>query len=454
MSGSLTSRAIAAGMIWIACALGAGGILLHGVFQESISRLFDARLESDLEFLTAMIAEAEVDPAERMKNPDFRRVYSGTYWQAQADDGRLFRSRSLWDVELQVPKTLSEGYLHEVSGPGARTVRIRARMLTMPSGTKWTLAVGRDKASLEKEVTAFRRTLMLSALALGAILLVSAILLLRFTLSPLRRLHAAVLNRQIHSGAIEGSYPAEITPLVEDLNRMLERNERLRERGRLQAANLAHALKTPAAILSNELTKARRGEVLDTELSVDAINNISAAAERHLGLVAALPDDCPEPVSIDVLPVANEVVRAIRRLYPETSLEILSDPSACVYAERSDITEILGNILDNAAKWARRSVRLILSVSEDLCSIKVEDDGPGVDEAEFVRILRQGQRLDETKSGTGLGLTIVADIVERYGGKIRMSRSRLGGLSLTVDLPSGRNRPRKHTSEFQLTSEA
>ncbi len=437
MSGSLTSRAIAAGVIWIACALGLGGWAINGVFQGSISRQFDARLEAELDLLTARIAESDSNPAGRMSNPDFLRAYSGTYWQAYAADGRQYRSRSLWDTELPVPETVDGEYRKETGGPGDRSVRLLARTVTMPDGMQWTLAVGRDRSGLQKEVAAFQRTLLLSAALFGAVLLISAFLLLRIALAPLRRLHRAVQGRQLRSGPIEGPYPSEIAPLVDDLNRMLTRNERLRERGRLQAANLAHALKTPAAILANELAKARRGDPLDLTLSTEAVDNIAAAAERHLGLADAGPEDGPVPASTDAVPVAREVVRAIRRIYPDQSLEIAADRAVLVRADRSEITEVLGNIVDNAAKWARGKVRLSLSGKAGLGAITVEDDGPGVPVINRDRILEQGVRLDETRSGTGLGLTIVADIVERHGGRIRMARSSLGGLKLVVELPAG-----------------
>ncbi|MCV0424367.1 MAG: sensor histidine kinase [Roseibium sp.] len=440
MSGSLTYRVVAAGLIWITCALGIGGWLIYGMFQDSISRLFDSRLEAELELLTAKIADTEANPADQMKNPDFWRVYSGTYWQATAEDGRRYRSRSLWDMELPVPDVVPDGWIYEIVGPGNRPIRILARSLTMPSGTRWTLAVGHDKSALHDEIAVFSRALFLSAGILGGILLTSAFLLLRIALSPLQQLHSAVRKRQVRSGSIEGHYPAEVAPLVEDLNQMLERNERLRERGRRQAANLAHALKTPAAILANELTKADRGEQIDTILSVEAVDRISATAERHLTHANADPEDVFLAGSIDAVPLAQEIARAMRRLYPDRSLEIFSDQTVLVHIPQSEITEILGNILDNAAKWAHRQVRLTLLTGIDHCTITVEDDGPGVPEKDRRRILSEGVRLDTSKPGTGLGLTIVADIVEYHGGQIHMTQSLRGGLKVSVELPAHRNR--------------
>ncbi len=435
MSGSLTSRTIAAGMIWIACALGAGGWVIHSVFHAAISRQFDARLESELDLLTVGIAASGTDPSGRMSNPDFQRAYSGTYWQAHAADGRRFRSRSLWDTELPVLPETPGGVSHKAAGPAGQSLQVLARTYTMPDGMRWTLTVGRDRSGLEKEAAAFRRTLFASAALFGAVLLASAFLLLRVALLPLRRLHRAVLGRHVRSQPIDGPYPAEVEPLVNDLNLMLERNERLRERGRLQAANLAHALKTPATILANELTKAKRGEPIDIALSAEAVENITAAAERHLSLANAAQEEPLQPIRVNALAAAWEVLRAIRRIYPDRSMEIITDRPVIVGMARSEVIEILGNIVDNAAKWARRKVLLSLTDDAGCSVITVEDDGPGVPEGDRTKILRQGVRLDETRSGTGLGLTIVADIVERHGGRIQMAQSQLGGLKLTVELP-------------------
>ena len=436
MSGSLTTRTIAVSMIWIACALGTGGWTIDNVFRNSIYRQFDATLKSELDLLTARIAEYDANPANQMSNPDYLRAYSGTYWQAYADDGRNYRSRSLWDTKLEVPASFSGDMQVEATGPDGQSVRILARTAAMPGGTLWVLAVGRDNAPMRKEIATFRQTLLLSAAVLGLCLVTAAFLLLRFALSPLRRLHRAVRGREPKPGWIEGPYPKEVAPLVEDLNRMIERNERLRERGRLQAANLAHALKTPAAILANELARARRGEQIDTVLSASAVENINAAAERHLGLLQAAAEEPHEAGPVDVSLIAQDVVRAIRRLYPDKQLVLNAQNNMPVKASKSDVIEILGNLVDNAAKWAERRVVVCLEHDSGAGTITVEDDGRGVSDAQHALILEQGVRLDENRSGSGLGLTIVADIVDRLNGRIHIGNSSLGGLKLRVDLPN------------------
>ncbi|MEM6463396.1 MAG: HAMP domain-containing sensor histidine kinase [Pseudomonadota bacterium] len=436
MSGSLTSRTIAAGLIWITISLGAGGWVILMVFQGSISRQFDAGLVAELELLTASVAELEGDPSVRMTNPDFWRVYSGTYWQASALDGRSYRSRSLWDAEFQI-ETASPGEVRaNILGPDEQPVRLLARAIDLPDGQSWTVAVAQDTSSLKGEIARFERTLWISAAFVCVALLAFAFVLLRITLAPLKQLRYAVQNRSVISQPIFGSYPREVAPLVNDLNALLARNERLREKGRLQAANLAHALKTPAAILTNELAKARRGETIDTVLSGQAVESISAAADRHLSLVNAMPPDPALPSQTDLLSVTRSVVRAIGRIYPHIRWEIVGNNSVHVGVAKTEVTEILGNVLDNAGKWARSKVRVALTEDTDFGTIVVDDDGPGVPQKDRGRILKQGMRLDESRSGSGLGLTIVKDIVEVHRGALHMGRAPSGGLRIRIRLPA------------------
>ena len=435
MFGSLTARAIAASLIWIVVALGAGGWVILEVFHASIERQFDRRLEAQLELLSASVAKSAADPSARLTDPDFQRVYSGAYWQAESDSGTFHRSRSLWDSVLSVSPAGADIERQNATGPDGEAIRLLSRIQRSPDHVEWTLAVAAGKASLEQEFAQFRRTVWISAAILGTALLVAAFLLLQTALLPLKELRRAVLARHAeHKGELTGRFPEELAPLVADLNSLLRRNERLREKGRLQAANLAHALKTPAAILRNEIQKQHRGERLNVALAEQAVENLSAAADRHLSLAAAAPEDIAFNDRTDVVPVAEDVVRAIGRLFPDIAFEITEDAKLMLDMSRSDQFELLGNLVENAAKWAEGRVRLCLSLHEGSAVISVEDDGCGVPEESRTRILEQGVRLDESRKGSGLGLTIVSDIVDRYRGKLDLGTSELGGLKAEVKL--------------------
>lgn len=438
MPRSLTARTILAGLVWATLALGAGGWLLMDVFNGVVLRQFDSRLSADMELLSAAIAASSDDPSERMTNADYQRVYSGSYWQAVPHEGPGFRSRSLWDSELPVPVADARLDAYNLTGPDNRPIRLMARVVTATNGENWTVAVAREQSALQMDIALFRRALCVTAIGMALLLIVAAFLLLRAAMSPLDRLRVAVRNRQTQAGRIVGRYPSEVAPLVDDLNALLARNERLREKGRLQAANLAHALKTPAAILANEVQKAERGHPIDTRLSAKAVDNIAAAAERHLSLARAAPEDTAAPEVTDAVPVARDVVRAIGRLFPDISFDIVAAPSVLAHIGRADLMEVLGNVIDNAGKWAKRRVVLKISRYNDFAEIMIEDDGPGIPTALVRRVLQQGVQLDTSRRGSGLGLTIVSDIMDRNHGCLSLGRSRLGGLRVAVRLPAAK----------------
>ncbi|MEM7301793.1 MAG: HAMP domain-containing sensor histidine kinase [Pseudomonadota bacterium] len=433
MTRSLTARAILASLVWVALALGVGGWIILDVFRGSAERQFDQRLISQITLLNAAIAKSSEDPTNQMINPDYSRVYSGAYWQAEDTTGLSYRSRSLWDVGLDV---MVEGdSAVDADGPDEQRIRVLKQTTISPDGRNWTLYVAADKSALTEETAVFQQALWVSAGILGTILMVAAVLLLQSALSPIRQLQKAVAVRhEKQNGAISGEFPSELAPLVDDLNLMLERNERLREKGRLQAANLAHALKTPSAILRNELLKLRRGEELNIKLADQAVENVSAAADRHLSLAVAAPEDVAVPMRTKIVEVAQEVVQAIGRVFPDISFQIDGDAALVAQMGRPEAMELLGNLIENAAKFGDSRVHINIQIKGGVCQFQVDDDGPGIPEDRYDYVLAQGARLDEKRSGSGLGLTIVNDIVERHKGEIRFDRSPLGGLQVQVTL--------------------
>ena len=438
MTNSLLVRILFAGIIWISVALGISGWIIKSQFDRSALRQFDARLERQLNLLTAAIAETGGDPSSRMTNPDFSRVYSGSYWQVFNLDGDIFRSRSLWDVDLPIRQSGPTISRKDILGPDNQSLRQLTVGLVTPDNKEWTLSIAESKATLEADISAFSRALLISELSLGVALLLAATILLRTALYPLQKLRNAISRRKtgIHT-KIADQFPNEIAPLVNDLNDMLSKNERLKERGRLQAANLAHALKTPATILANEITKARRGEPIDTELSSQAIENISAAADRHLSLASPSAEDVAKVGSTNIQKSACEVANALKRIFPNIAFNLSNVDDINVEMERSDVLEILGNLMENAGKWAKNNVVVTAKLLSGTVNLQIEDDGCGVPKRMRDTILKQGIRLDENKSGTGLGLAIVTDIVERYRGRIELGESSLGGLQINLQLPAG-----------------
>lgn len=436
-SRSLIVRTTMAGTVWIVLALAVSGWAILSVFNGSAARQFDTRLTAHLDLLTGAVASSPGSPDGRMSHPDFGRIYSGLYWQAEEMGGSLYRSRSLWDGELVFTITDGPDFVTSLPGPDDQSLRLMARRLTAGDGGDWIVSVAAHTGGLEAERASFRNSLLLAFGLLCFVLITMALVMQRAALSPLSKLRKAVLERHTSQTDLRPEdYPLEIQPLIADLNLVLERNERLREKGRAQAANLAHALKTPSAVLRNELTQIRRGETMNIKLAEEAVDKIAAVADRHLALVSAAPGDGFVREETDFMKSANEVVRALERLFEGKTFELAGPETQMIEMGRADQFELLGNLVENAGKFARSRIRITVEGSQrgKMLQLAVEDDGPGVPEQSLQRIMGQGVRLDETSTGHGLGLTIVQDTVDRYEGDMNLARSDLGGLKVEISI--------------------
>jgi len=436
-SRSLIVRTTLAGTIWILLALAISGWAILSVFNGSAARQFDTRLAGQLDLLISAVASDPASPAERMNHPDFERIYSGLYWQAEETGGTLFRSRSLWDGELVFTITDGPEFLTSLPGPDGQTLRLMAQRLTTGNGSDWVVAVAAHTGGLEVERASFRNALIWALGILCFVLVTMALVMQRAALSPLNKVRSAVLKRHTRqTDLVPEEFPLEIQPLITDLNLLLNRNERLREKGRAQAANLAHALKTPSAVLRNELTQARRGDPMNLALAEEAVDKIAAVADRHLALVSAVPEDGITRQHTDFVQSAEETIRALERLFEGKTFDLDAPDTHKIEMARADQFELLGNLIENAGKFAKSKILITIAAPPHGRSLRliVEDDGAGVPEHQRQLIMGQGVRLDETSSGHGLGLTIVRDTVDRYEGDMSLDRSELGGLRVEIIL--------------------
>ncbi|MEM6903458.1 MAG: HAMP domain-containing sensor histidine kinase [Pseudomonadota bacterium] len=433
---SLTFRVLIGSFLWISIALGTTGYGILEVFEASAFRQFDERLESELDLLIVAVTRDPETAAERMTSPAFSRVYSGLYWQAGQTNGALFRSRSLFDQELALTPPETGIGRTSLLGPDDQELRILSRSLQTPDGASWQLGVAADLASLRQELSIFQQRLLISGSWVTLLVVVSAAIANRAALSPLRSLRSAVQQRKtVETGAIEGEFPSEIEPLVSDLNTMLQRNTRLRERGRLQAANLAHALKTPATILKNELDTVRAGGDINIDVAAEAVERVANAADQHLRHVVAGQDAMAAGASVDIIATAQEVLRAIERLFPSIQFSLNGPSTLNIAMLRADQMEVLGNLVENAARFAVKQVQVSIDEVGDDATITVEDDGPGIPEADRGKALQAGVRLDQKTAGSGLGLGIVEAVIDRYEGQVSLSASTFGGLCANVRIP-------------------
>ena len=408
----------------------AGGVLAWN-FREAVNTSFNDRLESLLDIVIAgtvyvpasdrLVMERELGDAR------FTRVYSGWYWQVRDQDNRVTTSRSLWDLRLPVPRAGGLSW-QETSGPQGQV-----RLANAPSTVQ--VSVAADLSGVNQEVDRFEALLAGSLATLGVLLLAMVWMQVHWGLRPLRRLEQSL--GRVEAGQqqlLDTDLPEELARLAQAINLVLERDQRLIERGRATAGNLAHALKTPVSVLqtlSERLPQDQQG-AFQAELQ-----RLNEAVRHHLARASAAgPAGLGGAVNVEE--ALEPVLAALRTLASRRGLafESVLSEARPVRVERQDLQELAGNLLENAINWAESRVRLsVEDAGTTGCQLQVEDDGPGMSEEQCNQALARGVRLDETRPGSGLGLAIVGDLVALYGGSLTLGRSPLGGLRVTVSIP-------------------
>lgn len=440
--GSLARRMglIAAG--WIAVLLLGGGLALDRTMTGLVERNFDEQLEY---MLTAMVASAEIGPDgevffyRSLGDQRFLEPNSGLYWQISGGGREDFPSRSLWDRSLDVRADHVDNDIHiyDSNQFAGEPLRIAERSIKLPgSDTQWWFTVAASREELDYQITRIRSILIWSFAVLGLGLLLMALAQIRYGLSPLRRVRAAIQQlRTTGANRITDPLPTEVEPLVEEINSLLAHTEKQAEEARTHAGNLAHALKTPLTVLTNAAT-ARAPDLGDTVIR--ETRTMQRHVDHHLARARAVGRRAVGHARTPVFESAEAVRRAVERLYPDVRFDIAGNPQALVAIERQDLDEILGNLIENAAKYGGGSVFVTVDADADApqCQLWIEDDGAGIPPDKRSDIFARGARLDTDKPGTGLGLAIVRDVVEIYGGSVELDESEdLGGLLVCLSLP-------------------
>lgn len=449
--GSLTFRLVVGATAWSVVAFLGVGLILSQLFRDSVLRAFDARLMVVLETL---VAGSEVRPTGELVmtaalgDPRFEQALSGWYWQIEgphgvgSPKGPDMRSRSLWDKVLIAPPRRAPARVAsaDMIGPVGQHLRVIAREITLPgSDLPFVFTVAGDRKELEGEFARFDRLLLFSLIGLGLGLVIGIVVLVQVGLKPLRRVSAALAD--IRSGRTErlgGEFPAEIAPLAAELNALLAHNESLLERARRHVGNLAHALKTPLTVLTNE---AHRPEGPSREAVAKQLSIVRAQIDHYLSRARAAATSALITSRTPVLPVLADLQRTLARIYTERALDIgiEAGDGLAFRGEREDLEEMVGNLMDNACKWAKGHVRVEAALNQGVVStlrLTVDDDGPGLSPEARAKVLTRGARLDESVPGSGLGLSIVRDLAELYGGTLSLEESPLGGLRATLTLPA------------------
>ncbi|MBG0798674.1 sensor histidine kinase [Methylocystis sp. L43] len=450
-------RSIAARLFLTAAAMSSvvlivASILLTAYYRSEAEEVFERRLDVYLRAIVADVSESgqegRTGPGQ-LGDPQFELPGSGWYWQITRLDDKshdIKASRSLFANTL--PKLSDLGVAAEVGGfrrgygpgPDGRRLRIVERVIDVGDVGIYLVQVAGSGEEMEEQIARFRFALVVAFAALAIALAIGAAFQVRFGLRPLRQLQRELATiRGGERERIMDAYPSEVAPLAEELNLLISANRDILERARTQVGNLAHALKTPLSVIVNEADSAPgqlAGKVQEqAQIMRDQISfylDRARAAARGGALGAAT----------QIAPSIEALLRAFSKIYGDKGVIFSggADPRLRFLGERQDLEEMIGNLLDNAGKWAKSQVTIDVSAETDGAArptlrIAISDDGPGLAPHLRAAATQRGRRLDETKPGSGLGLSIVVDLAAAYGGSLQLDDSPSGGLHAELRLP-------------------
>ena len=452
-ANSLALRLFLSATAWTVVILLITGFVLSGVYRQAVERAFDRRLGVYMKTLTADLASPEIanDKAgQTLGEPLFELPLSGWYWQVTRVDGsktETYASRSLWDQNLPHLDEITTGTdglrRNYVQGPEDQKLRLVERIIDLGDDGRFLVAVGGDAAEIEDEILAFDRALAVTFTVLAAVLLLTTMFQVRFGLAPLKRISESLAA--IRSGAaekLEGRFPVEIAPLARETNALIDSNREIVERARTHVGNLAHALKTPISVMMNEA--ATRGEDPLAVKVAEQTHIMRDQVTRHLERARLAARVTVVGTLTDVVPVVHALTRTMQKTHHNKNLAVDLDlpPEARFRGERQDIEEMVGNLVDNAFKWASARVAVEVGLEQtdpgrSCVRVTVDDDGPGLTPTQRDQVARRGLRLDESKPGSGLGLSIVVELAALYGGALNLGTAPIGGLRAELVLPAG-----------------
>jgi signal transduction histidine kinase len=459
-ANSLALRLFLSATAWTVVFLVATGFILSSFYHNAAETSFDRRLDVTLHTLIADVADPSggASAAARegaastpmLGEAKFELALSGWYWQITALDGgkpEVRSSNSLWGTKMPRlrdedaatdPDGTRRGYAADVE---EQRVRVVERIVDLGDDGRFLIAVAGETAELEDGIRHFDRVLLKTFGILTAVLLVITMFQVRFGLAPLKRISDALAA--IRTGTaerLEGRFPVEIAPLARETNALIDANREIVERARTHVGNLAHALKTPLSVIVNEA--AGRGDDPLAAKVAEQANIMRDQITRHLER-ARLAAGLKVVGSVTAaVPVVAALVRTMEKIHQGRGIAIdLNAPVEVRFrGERQDLEEMVGNLVDNACKWAQQRVSIeVVAETRDggpMARIIIDDDGPGLNPAQRDQVARRGRRLDETKPGSGLGLSIVLELAGLYGGHLQLGNAPIGGLRAELVLPA------------------
>ncbi len=441
---SLAVRLFFSATVWIILTLLSAGLLLSDLNKQNNLEAFDDRLNLLLETL---IGGSKVDSSDGITvvtsigEPRFFQPYSGWYWQINKGNKTLSRSRSMWDQVFTPDKRLIGGRSQFIDAVGQnnkqliekKDLYIVEREISFPGISEpINFILSGDTFEYKENIKNFDNTLSAILIFLGVGLMMAVFLQVKFGLFPLNKIKDALFKiRNGDKKKLEAKYPLEVQPLATEINDLLEHNEKIVERARTHVGNLAHVLKTPLAVITNEIDK--ENKLLSNQIILMKKHIDRYLKKAHLESVGKNIKS-----KIAFLEFLNKMVLIFQKLYPNKEIELKKGfKEFFVYGSMEDMEELIGNLIENACKWGKEKVRIKFeNYGKNKVKILIEDDGPGLEKEQKNKVFTRGFRVDEQTPGSGLGLNIVKDIIEIYKGEIWLEKSSsLGGLKVNIILP-------------------
>lgn len=460
-TSSLSARLFISATVLVVVILFITGIALSSLYQQAVERSFDRRLNLYLRTLIAEVAppeDADEKAQPALGEPLFDLPLSGWYWQiVRIDAGKRTdpakpderASRSLWDRKLSkledqgVPLNATGVRIGYLAGPEDQQLRIVERLVDFGSDGRFVVTVAGDATEIFEETRTFDFYLSATFVALTFGLLLSTLFQVRFGLAPLKRVTTGLLAiRSGRAERLEGDFPVEIAPLARETNALLDANKEIVERARTHVGNLAHAVKTPLSVIVNEAAS-HGNEPFATKV-LEQANIMRDQVAHHLERARIAARLTAVTTLTDIAPVIDGLHRTMEKIHRDRDIAIevkIAEPLK-FRGERQDLEEMVGNLVDNACKWARSQVVVEVLAERapgdpaPMVRIVVDDDGRGLTADERAQVARRGQRLDETKPGSGLGLSIVTDLARLYRGNLILGAAPTGGLRAELLLPA------------------
>nr|WP_086941206.1 HAMP domain-containing sensor histidine kinase [Thaumasiovibrio occultus] len=441
---SLTQLVLRTGLVWYLFAAVVCGLGLLAVFENYIERRFDQTIQDNL---FDLVAAAEMDNSGHLylawspTTTRFNRPLSGWYWQIIDPNGEVIaQSASLYSDEptsLLVPDYIGEYHWQEIDGP---LQELRVGMQSIRFGydqTPYQFLVAGPTADISNDVRDFAKLVSLMMCMLVGFMLISLWAQVRQVLKPINAIGDEIGRiRRGQQHRFEQTLPLELAPVGKELNSLLEHNAAILERSRLQASNLAHALKNPISVLQNELTNL---DVNSASVMAEQLQKLTQNTQTHLSRARLAGSINQLASQTNIAESLSDILFSMELLYKSRQLTIGFRCHAELYfgGDQHDLEEVLGNLIDNACKWAKGAVHVDVATDENQVVFFIDDDGVGIPESDRNTVFKAGQRLDETTEGTGLGMSIVTDIVTLYGGDISVATAPMGGARIRLALPGG-----------------